>query len=351
METALIKSITRVKNTNNYLIELDKELKLYNYAKNKYEYKSHFKLKLKAYSSQQDFKKIFSSLGNFFRLTAPFYKENIKASLAVYIDYFKLIDSNNQFSFNSLIGKRVSVFKRGWCISYDSFKKEFTKGADTDMISLLLNHNDEMNLKYKIKKYNEDKTIRHKYNKIILKAFTDFCKIEAQEKNDEKDIAKDTLDVQITKLLLANAEKLIDFKPQISDLSKSQLFSVITSVAKGIIQKQKEVNGELRGNYDKLKGNYDELKGNYDELKGNYSELRNKVKENYVELGNRLKVNYKELKGNYNELKGNYDKLKGNYDELKGNYNELKENYVELKSENVKLTKRVTKLEKNVYKK
>ena len=55
METAKIESITRVKNTNNYVIQLDKELKIYNYIKNKYESKSHFKLKLKAYSNQQDF--------------------------------------------------------------------------------------------------------------------------------------------------------------------------------------------------------------------------------------------------------------------------------------------------------
>ena len=325
METAKIESITRVKNTNNYVIQLDKELKIYNYIKNKYESKSHFKLKLKAYSNQQDFKKIFSSLANFFRLTAPTYRNNLKASLASYIDYFKLLDSNNQFSFNSLVGKKVSVFKRGWCISYDSLKKEFTKGADGDMISLLLNNNDEMNLKYKIKKYNEDKTVKRKYDKVILKAFTDFCKIEAKEKNDEKDIARDNLDVQITKLLLTDAEKLVDLKLQINDLSKNQLFNIITSVAKGIVQKQKEDNeklsselAEVREDNEKLTNEVTKVKEGYNELLKDNKKLSNEV--------TKVKEGYKKLFKNFKELKESNKKLSNEVTIVKESYNEIREN-------------------------
>ena len=349
METAKIESITRVKNTNNYVIQLDKELKVYNYIKNKYESKSHFKLKLKAYSNQQDFKKIFSSLANFFRLTAPTYRNNLKASIASYIDYFKLLDSNNQFSFNSLVGKKVSVFKRGWCISYDSLKKEFTKGADGDMISLLLNNNDEMNLKYKIKKYNEDKTVKRKYDKVILKAFTDFCKIEAKEKNDEKDIARDNLDVQITKLLLTDAEKLVDLKIQINDLSKNQLFNIITSVAKGIVQKQKEDNEKLSSELTDVKEGYNKLKEDNEKLTNEVIKVKetyNKLKEDNEKLSNELK----EVKESNKKLSNEVTIVKESNKKLTNEVTRVKESYNEIRENNKKLSSEITEVKENYNK-
>ena len=202
------------------------------------------------------------------------------------------------------------------------------------MISLLLNNNDEMNLKYKIKKYNEDKTVKRKYDKIILKAFTDFCKIEAKEKNDEKDIARDNLDVQITRLLLTDAEKLVDLKIQINDLSKNQLFNIITSVAKGIVQKQKEDNEKLTNEVIKVKEGYKKLFKNFKELKESNKKLTNEV--------TTVKESYNEIRENNKKLTNEVIKVKECYNELRKDNKKLSNEVTKVKESNKKLTNEVT---------
>lgn len=265
MKTATIDSITRVSNTNKYIIKLNKKLKYFNYSKNGYERKSVFSFKLKAYKSRQDFEYIFSGIVNLFRLTAPCYRDNVKASLAAYIDYFNLIE-NGKFSFSSLVGKEVSIQKRGWCLSYDHIKKRFVKGAKEDKLFILMTHKDESNIKYRIKKYNENKNVKHKYDRIILNTFVTFCKGEASVKNEENTDLVDNLEKQLTNVIMGKhdftCKKHDCIISSIRKLSKNKLYYLFISVARNIVNDLKKDNEKNKRDISKLKKKVKLLKEN-----------------------------------------------------------------------------------------
>lgn len=128
-----IKNITRIYGTFKYIIEFNDYIKIRNYLTNKNKTIKKFTFKFNPNSSLNQ---IYTIFYNFFRLRDKEFSKDVKKTIIVCLDYYKLVNlDKKEFSFNSLIGKNFTSCRRSYCYAY-SIKENKNVVSNRDKVAL-----------------------------------------------------------------------------------------------------------------------------------------------------------------------------------------------------------------------
>ena len=179
-----IKNITRIYGTFKYIIEFNDYIKIRNYLNNKNKTIKKFTFKFNPNSSLNQ---IYTIFYNFFRLRDKEFSKDIKKTIIVCLDYYKLVDlEKKEFSFNSLVGRSFTSCRRSYCYSYSiKENKNIVSSKDKVALDCKITKKDRLYLLKLLDKLNSDLNYIAKAKK-IWKIFRSGVKESLDDKKKEE---------------------------------------------------------------------------------------------------------------------------------------------------------------------
>ena len=183
-KSVTLKNITRIYGTFKYRLEFDDYVKVRNYSNNRIKETNKFTFK---FNSSSTLNQIYVLFYNLFRLRSEIFAKDIKKTIIVCLDYYKLVDlEKKEFSFNSLIGRSFTSCKRINCYDYRK-KDNIIVRSNKDKIALDCRTytNDKLMLEKLLNKLNNDLNYIAKAKK-IWKIFRSGVKESLDDKKKEE---------------------------------------------------------------------------------------------------------------------------------------------------------------------
>ena len=183
-KSVTLKNITRIYGTFKYRLEFDDYVKVRNYSNNRIKETNKFTFK---FNSSSTLNQIYVLFYNLFRLRSEVFAKDIKKTIIVCLDYYKLVDlEKKEFSFNSLVGRSFTSCKRINCYDYRK-KDNIIVRSNKDKIALDCRTytNDKLMLEKLLNKLNNDLNYIAKAKK-IWKIFRSGVKESLDDKKKEE---------------------------------------------------------------------------------------------------------------------------------------------------------------------
>ena len=183
-KSVTIKNITRIYGTFKYIIEFNDYIKIRNYLNNKNKTIKKFTFKFNPNSSLNQ---VYTIFYNFFRLRDKEFSKDIKKTIIVCLDYYKLVDlEKKEFSFNSLVGRSFTSCRRSYCYSYSiKENKNIVSSKDKVALDCKITKKDRLYLLKLLDRLNNDLNYIAKAKK-IWKIFRSGVKESLDDKKKEE---------------------------------------------------------------------------------------------------------------------------------------------------------------------
>lgn len=270
MKKATISSIDRVEGTYKYKITLSDKLN----GKTKYYIKFN--------PNEPSLKKMFANLANLFKLWNPKYREDVKASIVMCMDYYGLIDKENKsINFNSLVGKEVTLTPKNCGLSYSSIKKEFTESTSSFITLSVGNRNH--NSMFLSRAFDKIKKKKKKIKKTfkLLRSFGSEVKVKVSNEVDliDEKILKD-IDLFLKERIITKRLSLLSNRKLLYAVVEyfSSVINEITRTYDAKIDSLVKENKKLHEENKSLHKRLDKLEEDYKKIKEENKKLHEEIK-------------------------------------------------------------------------